>query len=435
MSIPAATAPARRPVDWLSILQLTISVLAALFFFGRALVVGMMGLLTLIGSDSSAALSQFLAAANDILIGILVLPSAGLALLTLRNRPEPGWAARFAILVRRLAPGLVLAWPVLVLLGYWISEVEAANLIFLPWLSVLATGIPILALTLVSTRGLRNGSAQRGWGILTSGITVGPTLIVGLELIIILVAAGIGVAWLLSQPDGLEEMNRLAQRLANSQFDSEVMERILGNYLARPGVLFALLAVVAGFAPLIEELLKPLAVWLVALRHPLTPGEGFTAGVISGAGFTLLESLGAPTLSTGQAWTSIILARVGTDLLHIFTTGLVGWALAYTWQNGRFVRLAGAYLLAVLVHGAWNTASIWIGITPLLNLSIPGLPAASKAATTGAIAALVVLAVGMFVALLRINKMLRKAQGAAAPASELERSIQAEPEPDLPLPS
>ena len=364
-----------------------------------------------------------------------MLPSAGLALLTLRNRPEPGWAARFAILVRRLAPGLVLAWPVLVLLGYWISEVEAANLILLPWLSVLATGIPILALTLVSTRGLRSGSAQRGWGILTSGITVGPTLIVGLELIIILMAAGVGVAWMLSQPDGLEEMNRLAQRLANSQFDSEVMERILGNYLARPGVLFALLAVVAGFAPLIEELLKPLAVWLVALRRPLTPGEGFTAGVISGAGFTLLESLGAPTLTTGQAWTSIILARVGTDLLHIFTTGLVGWALAYTWQNGRFVRLAGAYLLAVLVHGAWNTASIWIGITPLLNLSIPGLPAASKAATTGAIAALVVLAVGMFVALLCINKLLRKTQGAAAPASEPERSIQAEPEPDLPLPS
>ena len=64
MSIPAATATARRPADWLSILQLTISVLAALFFFGRALVVGTMGLLTLTGSDSSAALSQFVTAAQ-----------------------------------------------------------------------------------------------------------------------------------------------------------------------------------------------------------------------------------------------------------------------------------------------------------------------------------------------------------------------------------
>jgi len=58
----------------------------------------------------------------------------------------------------------------------------------------------------------------------------------------------------------------------------------LALYINNPFVLYTILALFSGFIPLVEEMLKPLAVWfLVSWR--LSPSEGFTAGLISGLAF------------------------------------------------------------------------------------------------------------------------------------------------------
>jgi RsiW-degrading membrane proteinase PrsW (M82 family) len=89
---------------------------------------------------------------------------------------------------------------------------------------------------------------------------------------------------------------------------------------------------------------------------PLTPVEGFTAGLLSGAGYALFESLALA--SGGEQWAALVFARIGTAGIHILTTGLTGWALVLAWRRRRFLRLAATYVFVVSVHGVWN-ASRW----------------------------------------------------------------------------
>ena len=103
--------------------------------------------------------------------------------------------------------------------------------------------------------------------------------------------------------------------------------------------------------PLIEEAIKPVGVWLLAGRQ-LEPAAGFAAGLLSGAGYAVIESLLLTT--SGQEWAYLVFARIGTGAVHILTGGLVGWALVQAWNEGSYIRLGAIYLLAVLIHGTWN---------------------------------------------------------------------------------
>ncbi len=49
-------------------------------------------------------------------------------------------------------------------------------------------------------------------------------------------------------------------------------------------MIFGVLAVISGIVPLIEEILKPIALWSLVGKD-LTDQEGFVAGLLSGAGF------------------------------------------------------------------------------------------------------------------------------------------------------
>jgi len=59
----------------------------------------------------------------------------------------------------------------------------------------------------------------------------------------------------------------------------------------------------------------------------------------------------------------VMVGRIGTGLLHIFTAGINGWALASTWRDGKYMRVGIAYLASVIVHGAWNLFALLLGST------------------------------------------------------------------------
>ncbi len=115
---------------------------------------------------------------------------------------------------------------------------------------------------------------------------------------------------------------------------------------------------------MIEEALKPIGVWLLFGRR-LTPAAGFAAGALSGAGYALIESLALT--SSGEAWSSLVLARTGTSAVHILTAGLTGWALVLAWQKRRFLPLLLAYLCAVMIHGLWNGLTLMYSFNLLIN--------------------------------------------------------------------
>ena len=174
-------------------------------------------------------------------------------------------------------------------------------------------------------------------------------------------------------------------------------------------VIYAGLAFFAVLVPLLEEAIKPIGVWLLCGRR-LTPGQGFAAGVLSGAGFALMETLGYSS-ATVDNWLGITLARAGTGVMHITTTALVSWALASTWKDGRYVRVFLTYLAAVIIHGVWN--SLTVGLAAL-GLSINDMSGAVYLQIIGAgIMGLILLAL-----LLWFSARLRRQQNAEASRDE-----------------
>ena len=169
-------------------------------------------------------------------------------------------------------------------------------------------------------------SAQRSWGAFGTGLTLTPVITFLIEILILLL---IGIFWLFliqARPELEQDILYLAE------FDITSPPLILrfrldGLANLYPGLKLqvTILLYLSFLIPLVEELLKPLAVYFL-LRRKLQPWEGFVFGATAGAGFALFENL---TIGAGaETWTFVTLTRLGTAAIHILTTGLIGWGLA-----------------------------------------------------------------------------------------------------------
>jgi hypothetical protein len=137
------------------------------------------------------------------------------------------------------------------------------------------------------------------------------------------------------------------------------------------------------------------------------PSQGFCLGVISGAGFALVESLLASS-TPGQGWGQLLAARAGGGLMHIFASGLMGWGIASAWQ-GKRLRLLGTYVLSVLIHGLWNSAAILIEAGSFqAYLNNNGFSKLFDSFSIGGITLLALLVLITLPALILINRKMRQ---------------------------
>lgn len=392
-------------IHWPSAWQFGLSLLALLLFWSLAGAFALGGVATQF--DGSLFLNDpaylFLLAASSFLIGLLLLPSAGFALLRLLGRAN--LFARTASWLRVFRPSiLIFAFPVVVFLGDWAANNTRLNWIFLPPLHLLAIGLPILWLTFLGIRGLSAGSHQRNWGALGSGLAFSPVLILALELAAVGSILLLAAIYISSQPQLVAELTNLAQRLTNIPPNPRILSRILSPYLLHPVVILTTFTFIAVIVPLVEELIKPLGTWFLAGSNP-TPAAGFAAGLLSGAGYSLFESLFSP--SGIENWSLLVIARSGTSVMHIFTAGLTGWALAYAWRSGKYQQLGLAYLTAVLIHALWNGLTLLATVAQLVPAQ--QLPASLRndLAVTAPLG-LGVLAITNFGLLLYFNWKLRR---------------------------
>lgn len=351
--------------DWRSAGQLAVSLMG--IFLGLT-AAGVLALTTLMpwldgempGGEQAAGTMTL--AWSGLLLAGLSLPSAVLALRKLMGRAPVMRNGRRSL---KLASLLLLVWPLALLLAKSAANSTLAWL-FLPPLLILVMGIPTLWLTSAARAGLPVESLQRGWGTASFSAVIGPALIILLEaslLVLALVAFGV---WLIGQPGLLTELQQLTETFTLQNDPTQLME-LLQPHLEQPGVLAAGVAFIAVLVPLIEEAFKPLAAWLLAGRW-LTPASGFSAGVLGGGMFALLESLGYLASAPAEGFVGFALARSGTLLLHVATAGLVGWGVGSALGEGRYLRLAWTYLAAVALHGVWNA----VGILPALE-ELPGV--------------------------------------------------------------
>lgn len=384
--------------------------IAILSAFGVITALGAAALLLLVGLGSwftQAEGMQTVPLLNmawaSALVGILCFPALRLAVNELGGKTSLVKPSQLAWLYASL--GLLLWVPVALLF----EPVETSNFapLLLPPLVLLATALPLWWYLETGRRDLPGNSRLNQWGLTSISLTGTLPVVMILELTVMLVIVLVIAVYATSQPALMAELERLAALLNNTAVDPQILEDLAAQFLQQPAVVAGILILASLIIPLIEEMFKPLAVWLFAGSR-LTPAQGFEAGMISGACFALLENLTALSTAGDGSGTITLIGRLGAGLLHITTSGLLGWALAAAWQERkRWLRLVGVYLAMVGLHGLWNAFGLLAGAAPFLQIGDElqtGVQWLGNAATFG----LVGLIVLNFILLNLMNRRLRR---------------------------
>ena len=400
-----------KQTHWASLLMLIVIGVSLFFLLLLVAALGLVSLMDLFGETGDAAAEMIGAVAFGFVI-VLLLVCGWFILQKARGLTQADLPFKFPF-----APWMWGVLPAVVIFSILVGglitlvDLQWLNWIVLPILTILAIVPPIWLLFGIASNGLDLGPRWRFFSILSLGMTVSPFIMILIELAIlatIIIGGSIYVA--VTQPELVGEIERLSLMM-NETMNEEAMLSMLAPYLTNPTLIAVVIGYIAIIVPLIEELLKPLAVWLSA-RQIESPAQGFALGVLSGAAFALVESLNA-SADGSMSWAVIVTARTGTSVLHMLTSGLVGWGIASAFKEKRMGRLIGAYSSAVLIHGIWNAAAAGTGISAL-GESI-GKPEWVFTIAPALVCGLLVLGIGTISLLVAFNRRLRK-QMETAPA-------------------
>ena len=355
----------RPSLHWPSALQLALSLLVVLGTLGLAGLIVFSAVFALLTQNFSnaEALGSLMTAFACLVAALTAFYSAYFAYQ--RVSPSPfswSWFEKIPSLLMRKPGWLVLLW---LLLGAALSQSEILALFALPPIHALTVSTIFLGLFLIASRGINLGSRQRLVGVFASGLIIGPAFALIVEIIvgfILLLVLGI---YLGTQSIYTELINRFSQLEISTLSEMELLEmlRPLGD---DPWILVSAFLFIAVLVPLIEELIKPIGLYL-SLNRPWSPATGFAFGALSGAGFALFENLSLA--ASASEWLPLVTARIGTTAMHMLTSGLVGWSIASARQEKRYWRILWAYLTAVFLHGLWNGLAILIGFATIFEES------------------------------------------------------------------
>ena len=230
----------------------------------------------------------------------------------------------------------------------------------LPFLQVPAVLVPLFWAYQFTLRKLYPRQAKRNWVVLGLDLSLQSMTTVILEIAVLIGILAVIVIWLVMNPDMIVQLQEIITELEQSYLTMtpEQAEQLMGDWLSNPWVIFIVQLFVSVLVPLLEELIKPMLVWRW-IKRPLRPIDGFWVGLIGGMAFTLYENLGNLAQVAGiEGWYLVLLSRVGTSILHMATSAILGWALMKTFADRKILRAIGVYFGVVLLHGGWNFSAI-----------------------------------------------------------------------------
>jgi hypothetical protein len=307
------------------------------------------------------------------LLGVLVLvPVFLLSLRQRRGQPAPAWLdIKERPNLRKTLLWSILLWPLFVLAGWQVAGSPALARFLLGPINLLVAGLPVLWIFNLAQWKLPGGSPLRKWRLFGFSLTVTPAIIMVLEVLAAaLLLGGVGLWWSARgalDPALQQTLTELMDQISAGGEDLDALIHSLEPLILQPAVIAWGLAVFAGVMPVIEEVVKPLALWAYAGKR-ITEAEGFVGGLLAGAGFALLENVLFFSTAGGAAdWIFLAVGRAGTGVLHMLASGLVGWGLARMWRKGQWILQALATLGAIILHGLWNALSLVSGIAPLVS--------------------------------------------------------------------
>ncbi len=394
-----------KKTHWASILTLLIFGTSIFFLLLIVTILGISSLIDLINNNGDPVVAMIGAASFGFVI-VLLLVCGWFVLQKAMGHEQADHPFILPFASWHLIPVIGLAFAGILAGGIAAyTEITWLGWLVMPAATILVIVPPIWLIFGYGSRGLEAGPRWRVFASFGIGMTIGPAIMIVLEMITLLgiIVAGIALLAILN-PDTLQDVMRLAE-IIQSETNETVLLNTLAPYISNPFMITAGIGYIAVLVPFIEELLKPLAVWLFANKIE-SPSQGFVMGLVSGAAFALVESLNASADGT-MSWPVIVSVRAGTSILHMTATGLVGWGIVSMFKEKRYGRFTAAYFSAVLIHGIWNASAAGAGISAV-GESI-GKPEWLLKFVPALISGLLVLGAGMLVVLIASNRALRKA--------------------------
>lgn len=398
--------PGIKEFDWLSAGQFWISLIIGILFLGTALISS----LALVINNSEISpflpdpdiLSSYLFSAGLGLGGLLMIPSVYYSGRHIFGSKQ---GLKSDLQIWKTVGRITMIFPILILAGYFVQSGPDWIKILLPLFHIAANGSALFWLLSLVHKGMPAESAQRFWGAFGTGLSVIPVLTFIIELLMLIILGLIWILFLQSQPDLMQELLDIVSRLQPGNVGAEIMQQSMDRFISLPGISATIFFYIAVLIPVVEEILKPAALWLL-IRRKITPREGFLAGAAAGAGYALFENLTIGAVA--DVWTFVMISRLGTAAVHILASGMVGWGIASAGTEKKYFRLLGAYIAAVSIHGGWN------GLNILTSLAQFG-QARSMVGSFGsyfadyAPAGLLILALGSLIGIIRANSYFRRA--------------------------
>ena len=336
----------------ISLIGLVTSVMAVVFLWFMLRLGGSMQMLVET-SDRQVRLFMWL----TLVIALVSVPSLIVSIRRLARLPQKPVKRQSLLLIASIA--FLVLIPLVFMCYQYPALLDSAlgQVVF----TTLAVAVPLWWFVELGSYKLRRGSLQRFWGLINFEVFAGMPLIIFFEVLAIAAVMIVGGVWLVNQVDFIPLLMTLQTQLMIDPQDLSILSEQASQIFQKPGVMVTGLLVIVILIPLVEEIFKPLALWFF-IKKQWSPAEGFSAGLICGAAFALVESLTAVVSVTQDNWLPTLIARVGTGLLHILASGLTGWALVSAWRDRKFIRLAITYLVSALLHGTWNFFAILYGL-------------------------------------------------------------------------
>lgn len=286
--------------------------------------------------------------------GLLVGVAAFFAILKFIQKPYADQTTSTRLTIWNLLLGGSIVTVVL-MIGNWANERASINWILLPVLTIPAVAVPIWLLIKFGAQKLPLGPRWQTWSMLGLGMTLAPLLIIIFETMALIAIGILIVIYLIAQPDRASRLLNLSQQMMQIQPDSPEMINALRPFITHPITIILIFMFFSIIVPILEEMIKPLGLWLFGKKTE-SVAQGFAFGALCGAGYALAETYGV----SGQVaqWSTIVVMRIGTGLLHITASAIMGAGITAALRHKRYLFLLGSYMLSVLLHGSWNAATI-----------------------------------------------------------------------------
>jgi RsiW-degrading membrane proteinase PrsW (M82 family) len=128
-----------------------------------------------------------------------------------------------------------------------------------------------------------------------------------------------------------------------------------------PKSVILFLIIISVIAPVVEEAVKPLAV-IIMMGRIRSAAEAFILGMICGAGFDMIETIGYMSLGYDR-WIDVAIDRSTAGLLHSLGAGMMALGWYYithkdALKHNRIQIGLGCMLYTILQHAIWNGSSM-----------------------------------------------------------------------------